>query len=63
MTPQMQINKVRCKIDEIGREVDWLKQSWFQKQNKNVELLDQRNKQFNELHKLQKCKYLYIINY
>lgn len=58
----MQIDRVKCQIDEVGKEVDFLKQSWIQKQNKNVQLLDQRNKQVNELNKVQNCKYLYTIN-
>jgi len=57
MTPQMQIDKIKCEIDEVGKEVDLLKQSWIQKQNNNVQLLDERNKKNIELNKMQKCKY------
>lgn len=57
MTPQTQINDVKHKIDEVRQEIEFLKQSWVQKQNKNVQLLDQRNKQLNELIKVRKCKF------
>lgn len=53
----MQINDVKHKIDEVRQEIEFLKQSWVQKQNKNVQLLDQRNKQLNELIKVRKCKF------
>lgn len=55
----MQIDYVRRKIDEIGNEIDSIKQSWVQKQNKNVQLLHQRTKQINELSKMRTCKYSY----
>jgi len=57
----MQIEKVRNKIDEIVKETNFIKQSWIQQQNKNVQLLAQLNNQFNELVKVRKCKYLYSI--
>lgn len=56
MTPKMQIDKVKLKIDQVQKETDILKQSWVQNQNKNIQLLDQRNKLFNELNKVRKCK-------
>lgn len=59
VTPQMQIDQVKFKIDQVQKETDLLKQSWVQNQNKNIQLLDQRNKQFNELNKVHKCKKIY----
>jgi hypothetical protein len=56
VTPQMQIDKVKLKIDQIQKETDLLKQCWVENQNKNIQLLDQRNKQLNELNKVRKCK-------
>lgn len=53
----MQIDHTKCKIEEVEKEIDLIKQSWIQKQKKNVQLLDQRNKQFNDLSKMHKCKY------
>lgn len=57
MSPQMQIDHLRSKINEIGNEIDSIKQSWVQKQNKNVQLLHQRTKQINELSKIRTCEY------
>lgn len=57
----MQIDQVRNKIDEVVKETNIIKQSWIEKQNKNVQLLAQLNYQFNELAKVRKCKYIYII--
>jgi len=57
----MQIDQVRNKIDEVVKETNIIKQSWIEKQNKNVQLLAQLNYQFNELVKVRKCKYIYII--
>lgn len=65
MTPQMKIYEVQLKIDEVEKEINFIKQSWVQNQNQNIKLLDQYNKQFNELNKIRKCKLLcfkYIIN-
>jgi len=60
----MQIDQVKNKIDEVVKETNSMKQSWVQKQNKNIQLLAQLNNQFNELVKVRKCKYiLRIINY
>lgn len=56
VTPQMKIDQVKLKIDQVRKETELLKQCWFQNQNKNLQLLDQRNKQFNELNKVRKCK-------
>lgn len=61
MTPQMQIDQIRFKIDEVEKEIDLIKKSWVQTQNKNVLLLNQRNKQFNEITKMRKCKYICIL--
>lgn len=61
MTPQMQIDQIRYKIDEVEKEIDLIKESWVQTQNKNVLLLNQRNKQFNEINKMRKCKYICIL--
>lgn len=60
----MQIYQVQLKIDEIEKEINFIKQSWVQNQNKNIKLLDQYNKQLNELNVNRKCKFLcfnYII--
>lgn len=54
----MQIDQVRYNINEVKKQTDFIKQLWIQSQNKNVQLLDQRNIQFNELNKVRKCKYL-----
>lgn len=54
----MQIDQVRFNINEVEKETDFIKQLWVQSQNKNVQLLDQRNVQFNELNKIRKCKCL-----
>ncbi|KAE9542832.1 hypothetical protein AGLY_002743 [Aphis glycines] len=54
LTPKMQIEKVRNKIDEVVKETNSIKQSWIQQQNKNVQLLAQLNNQFNELVKVRK---------
>ncbi|XP_022161075.1 kinetochore protein SLK19-like [Myzus persicae] len=54
LTPQMEIDQVRNKIDEVVKETNFIKQSWIQKQNKNVQLLAQLNNQFNELVKVRK---------
>lgn len=59
----MQINKVRYKIDKVGQEIEFIKQSWIQKQNKNMQLLNQYNKQFNDLNKVRKCKYILYIQF
>ncbi|VVC28629.1 Hypothetical protein CINCED_3A025872 [Cinara cedri] len=59
-TPQIQIDQVRYKINEVEKKIDSIKQSWVQKQNKNVQLLDQRNKQFNEFNKV--CKYASVMD-
>lgn len=55
----MEIDQVRNKIDEVVKETNFIKQSWIQKQNKNVQLLAQLNNQFNELVKVRKCRYIY----
>lgn len=57
MTPQIQIDQIRYKIVEVGKKIDLIKESWVQKQNRNVLLLDQRNKQVNDINKMHKCKY------
>jgi len=54
----MQIDQVKNKIDEVVKETNLIKQSWIQKQNKNIQLLAQLNNQFNELVKVRKCKYI-----
>lgn len=59
----MQIDQVKNKIDEVVKETNFMKQSWIQKQNKNIQLLAQLNNQFNELVKVRKCKYTYLKNY
>jgi len=53
----MQINQIKSKIEEMGKEIDFIKQSWVKNQNQNIKLLEQRNKQFNELYKMRKCKF------
>lgn len=58
----MQIDQIRHKINDVEKETDSIKQSWIQKQNKNVQLIDQRNKQFNEINNVCKCTLFYIIN-
>lgn len=64
MTPQIQIDQVKQTIDEVRKEVYIIKQTWIQKQQTNVQLINQRNQQFDELNKVHKCKYLltFIIN-
>lgn len=59
----MQIDQVRHTINEVGKETYLIKQTWVQKQTKNVQLLGQRNKQFNELNKVRKCKYSIMNKY
>ncbi|XP_025204479.1 coiled-coil domain-containing protein 40-like [Melanaphis sacchari] len=54
LTPQMQIDQVKNKIDEVVKGTNFIKQSWIQQQNKNVQLLAQLNNQFNELVKVRK---------
>eukprot|EP00102_Acyrthosiphon_pisum_P020925 XP_016658135.1 PREDICTED: coiled-coil domain-containing protein 40 [Acyrthosiphon pisum] len=54
LTPQIQIDQVKNKIDEVVKETNFMKQSWIQKQNKNIQLLAQLNNQFNELVKVRK---------
>ncbi|VVC24084.1 Hypothetical protein CINCED_3A023271 [Cinara cedri] len=60
ITPQMQIKQVRHTINDVEKEIDFIKESWIQKQNQNVKLLDQRNKQFNEINDV--CKYISILD-
>lgn len=54
----MQIDQVKNKINEVGKQINFMKQSWIQKQNKNIQLLAQLNNQFNELVKVRKCKFI-----
>lgn len=65
MSPQVQIYQVQLKIDEVEKEINFIKQSWVQNQNKNIKLLDQYNKQLNDLNVNRKCKFLcfkYMVN-
>lgn len=39
-----------------------MKEVWVQKQNNIIQLMDQRNKQFNKQNKLCKCKYVLSYN-
>lgn len=59
----MQIDQTRYNIDVVDKEINLLKQSWLQKQNRNALLLDQHNKQLIELNKMHKCKYVYCTLY
>ncbi|XP_060873754.1 interaptin-like [Metopolophium dirhodum] len=49
ITPQMQIDHVRSKINDVENETNIIKQYCIQNQNKNVQLLDEKNKQIIEL--------------
>ncbi|KAL4090962.1 hypothetical protein QTP88_025714 [Uroleucon formosanum] len=49
MTPQMQIDDVKSKINDVEKETNVIKQYCIQNQNKNVQLLDEKNKQIIEL--------------
>lgn len=61
MTPQMQIDHVRSDINDVKKETNIIKQYCIQNQNKNVQLLNEKNKQIFELNKMRKCKYSIII--
>lgn len=52
----MQIDHVRSKINEVKNKTDGIKQNCIQNQNKNAQLLDNRNKQIVELNKIRECK-------
>jgi len=62
MTPKMKIDHARNKIEDVQNETNVIKQHCIQNQNKNVQLLDERNKQIVELNTMRECKYLIIIN-
>jgi len=57
----MQIDHVRSKINDVENETNIIKQYCIQNQNKNVQLLDEKNKQIIELNMMRECKYLIII--
>lgn len=57
----MQIEHVRSKINDVENETNVIKQYCIQNQNKNVQLLDEKNKQNIELNVMRECKYLIII--
>lgn len=59
----MKIDQVKYKIDEIGKQIELIKQSWIKKQNSNVKLLEQRNRQMSELKELRICKCLHNYKY
>jgi len=61
ITPQMQFDHVRSKINDVENETNVIKQYCIQNQNKNVQLLDEKNKQIIELNVMRECKYLRII--
>ncbi|CAH1737113.1 unnamed protein product [Aphis gossypii] len=52
MTPQMQIDHVRSKINDVEKETNGIKQHCIQNQNQNVKLLNEKNKQIFELNKM-----------
>ncbi|XP_050424677.1 putative leucine-rich repeat-containing protein DDB_G0290503 [Adelges cooleyi] len=54
MTPQLQVVQVKKKIEEIGNEIDVLKESWLKKQSHNMQLTQERNEQIEELNKVRK---------
>ncbi|XP_060851664.1 coiled-coil domain-containing protein 40-like [Rhopalosiphum padi] len=54
MTPQMQIDHVRSDINDVKKETNIIKQYCIQNQNKNVQLLNEKNKQIFELNKMRK---------
>lgn len=57
----MQFDHVRSKINDVENETNVIKQYCIQNQNKNVQLLDEKNKQIIELNVIRECKYLIII--
>lgn len=60
MTPQMQIDHVRSKINDVENETNVIKHYCIKNQNTNVQLLDEKNKQIIELNMMRDCKYLII---
>jgi len=58
MTPQMQIDHVKSKINDVENETNVIKRYCIQNQSKNVKLLDEKNKQTIEINMMRKCKYL-----
>jgi len=57
MTPQMQIDHVKSKINDVEKETNGIKQHCIQNQNQNVKLLNEKNKQIFELNKMRECTY------
>lgn len=51
----MKIDQMKNKIEEINKEADIMRNFWVQKQNKNIQLINQRNEKSNELNKVRKC--------
>lgn len=60
MTPQMQIDHVKSKINDVENETNVIKRYCIQNQSKNVKLLDENNKQTIEINMMRECKYLII---
>lgn len=52
----MQIDHVRSKINDVENKTNVIKQYCIQNQNKNVQLLDEKNKQIIELNMMRDCK-------
>lgn len=53
---QTKIDRARFNVAEVEKEIDSLKNTWIEKQIKNVLLVDQRSRQHGELEKMQTCK-------
>lgn len=55
----MEIDQVQYKIEKAQKETELMNKSWVQNQNLNVQLMNTRNKQYNELKKVHKSKHLF----
>lgn len=54
----MQIDQVKHTTGEVRKEIFVLKQTWIQKQTKNIQSLKKQNKQLNEISEICIRKYL-----
>lgn len=61
MTPQTKVDQIKHTTDEVRKEMYILKQTWIQKQTINIQLLNKRNEQLNEMRDVRVCKYLLSI--
>lgn len=53
----MQIDQIKYTTGEVRKEIFVLKQTWVQKQTKNIQSLKTRNKQLNEISEIRIRKY------